>query len=82
MDSDGRKKAVVLDYEHWQGLLELLEDLADLQEVDRVRNAAEETIPWEQAKEELTGARSRCDTAGGALMRRVTLSGHFHDCRT
>ena len=53
VDSDGRKKAVVLDYEHWQGLLELLEDLADLQEVDRVRNAAEETIPWEQAKEEL-----------------------------
>lgn len=53
VDSDGRKKAVVLDYEHWQELLELLEDLADLREIDCVRNASEETIPWEQAKEEL-----------------------------
>lgn len=53
VDSDGRKKAVVLDYEHWQELLELLEDLADLREIDRVRNASEETIPWEQTREEL-----------------------------
>ena len=53
VDSDGRKKAVVLDYEHWQELLELLEDLADLQEIDHVRNTGEETMPWERAKEEL-----------------------------
>ncbi len=26
VDSDGRRKAVVLDYEHWQELLELLEE--------------------------------------------------------
>ena len=53
VDSDGHRKAVVLDYEHWQELLELLEDLADLQEIDRIRNTGEETIPWEQAREEL-----------------------------
>ena len=29
------------------------EDLADLQDIDRIRNSGEETIPWEQAKEEL-----------------------------
>ena len=29
------------------------EDQADLQEIDRIRNAGEESIPWEQAKEEL-----------------------------
>lgn len=50
VDSDGRKKAVLLDYDRW---LELLEDLSDLQEIDGVRSSGEETIPWEQAKEEL-----------------------------
>ena len=29
------------------------EYLADLQEIDRILNTGEETIPWEQAKEEL-----------------------------
>ena len=43
----------MLDYEQWLELLTLLEDLADLQEMDRVRNVGEETIPWEQAKVEL-----------------------------
>ena len=50
VDSDGRKKAVLLDYDRW---LELLEDLSDLQQIDGVRSSGEETIPWEQAKEEL-----------------------------
>jgi hypothetical protein len=53
VDSEGEKKAVLLDYEHWLLLLELLEDAADLQEIDRVRNSDEEILPWEQAKEEL-----------------------------
>ena len=53
VDSEGDKKAVMLDYEHWLELLTLLEDLADLQEMDRVRSVGEETIPWEQAKVEL-----------------------------
>lgn len=53
VDSEGQKKAVVLDFELWEELLRLLEDMADLQEIDRVRNSDEEVIPWEQAKEEL-----------------------------
>ena len=53
VDSDGHKKAVMLDYGHWQELVTLLEDLADMEEIDRVRRAGEETIPWEQAKAEL-----------------------------
>ena len=28
-------------------------DLADLQEIDRIRNSGEETVPWEQAKVDL-----------------------------
>ena len=50
VDSAGRKKAVLLNYDRW---LELLEDLSDLQEIDGVRSSGEEPIPWEQAKEEL-----------------------------
>lgn len=50
VDSDGRKKAVLLDYDRW---LELLKYLSDLQGIDGLRSSGEETIPWEQAKEEL-----------------------------
>ena len=57
VDSEGEKKAVLLEYEHWRLLLELLEDAADLQEIDRVRNSDEEILPWEQAKEELRAQR-------------------------
>ena len=53
VDSEGQKKAVLLDYEHWRELLARLEDMADLQVIDHVRKSGEETIPWEQAKEEL-----------------------------
>jgi hypothetical protein len=66
VDSEGQKKAVMLDYEHWQELLTLLEDLADLQEIDRIGISGEETIPWEQAKEELRAQGVDVGTAGGA----------------
>ena len=66
VDSEGQRKAVMLDYEHWQELLALLEDLADLQEIDRIRNSGEEIIPWEQAKEELRAKDVAVGTAGGA----------------
>jgi hypothetical protein len=41
----------------WQKLVTLLEDLSDRREIDRVRKAGEETIPWEQARAEL---RAQC----------------------
>ena len=53
VDSEGQKKAVLLDYEHWRKLLDMLDDLADLQEIDRVRNIGEEALPWDRTKEEL-----------------------------
>ena len=53
VDSEGQKKAVLLDYEHWRKLLDMLDDLADLQEIDRVRNIGEEALPWDQTKDEL-----------------------------
>ncbi len=55
VDTNGNKKAVVLDYVLWEELLTLLEDLEDADEIRRLREAGEEPIPWEQAKAELRG---------------------------
>ena len=53
VDASGDKKSVVLDYAVWQELLAMLEDLEDAEEIGRLRETAEERIPWEQAKAEL-----------------------------
>jgi hypothetical protein len=53
VDADGTKRAVLLDYALWEELLLLLEDAEDAAEIDHLREAGEEAIPWEQAKAEL-----------------------------
>ncbi len=53
VDAHGNKKAVLLDYKVWEELLTLLEDWGDAEEIRRLREAGEETMPWEQAKAEL-----------------------------
>ena len=53
VDADGEKQSVLLDYAVWEELLNLLEDLEDLEEIGRLREAAEESIPWDQAKVEI-----------------------------
>ena len=53
VDTAGNKKAVVLDYAIWEGLLTLLEDWEDAGEIRRLRAAGEEVVSWEQAKAEL-----------------------------
>lgn len=53
VDSDGTKRAVLLDYAVWEELLSLLEYAEDALEIDHLREAGEEAIPWEQAKAEL-----------------------------
>ena len=53
VDVHGNKRAVLLDYKVWEELLTLLEDREDVEEIQRLREAGEETIPWEQAKAEL-----------------------------
>jgi len=55
VDGSGNKKAAVLDFAIWEELLTLLEDLEDAEEIHRLREAEEETIPWDQAKAELRG---------------------------
>lgn len=53
VDSDGNKRAVLLDYKVWEGLVTLLENWEDAEEIRRLREAGEEVIPWEQAKADL-----------------------------
>ena len=53
VDANGNKRAVLLDYKVWEELLTLLEDWEDTEEIRRLREAGEETVPWEQAKSEL-----------------------------
>jgi hypothetical protein len=55
VDAEGNRKAVVLDYALWEKLLTLMEDLEDADEIRCLRQAGEETVPWEQAKAELRG---------------------------
>ena len=53
VDTSGNKKAVLLDYSVWEDLLTHMEDLEDAQEIQRLREANEEIITWDQAKIEL-----------------------------
>ncbi len=53
VDAYGNRQAVLIDYRLWEELLALLEDQEDAREIQRLREAGEETIPWEQAKAEL-----------------------------
>ena len=41
VDSNGEKKAVLLDYAVWEALLNLLEDIEDSEEIGRLHDAAE-----------------------------------------
>lgn len=50
VDSTGKKKAILLDYVLWE---ELLEDLENMEVLDRSRDAGREYVSWEQAKVEL-----------------------------
>lgn len=53
VDAEGKKKAVVVEIELWEELLTLLEDMEDAAEIQQLRDAGEETIDWQQAKNEL-----------------------------
>jgi len=53
VDAEEKKKAVVLEYSVRKKLLTLLEDLEDADEARCLREAEEETIPWEEVKAKL-----------------------------
>ncbi len=49
VDSQGQKRAVLLDYSLWEELLTILEDIEDAEEIRHLREMEEEAIPWEKA---------------------------------
>ncbi len=57
-DSNGNKKAVLLDYTFWEELVELLQDVEDSREVERIRYSGEKPAPSEQVKSELADGRT------------------------
>lgn len=52
VDAQGKKKAVV-DVRVWEEIVTLLEDLEDAAEIQQMRDAGEEPVDWQQAKQEL-----------------------------
>jgi hypothetical protein len=48
VDHEGKRKAVQVDLETWEELLDLLEDLEDAAEMEQTRYEDDELIPWEQ----------------------------------
>ena len=52
-DSTGQRKAVQLEWDTWEELLEFLEDIADSETIGRTHKSGEELVPLEQAKAEL-----------------------------
>ena len=53
VDAQGQKKAVVFDYDLWEELLTLLEDIEDVDEIRRLREEEIETVSWQEAKSQL-----------------------------
>ena len=47
VDHEGKRKAVQVDVETWEELLELLEDLEDAAEMEEAQREDDELIPWE-----------------------------------
>ena len=53
VDAAGNKTAALLDYALWEELVEMFEDLEDAEEMARLREEDEESLPWEEAKAQL-----------------------------
>ena len=50
LDSNGDRKAVQLEWDTWEELLEFLENIEDSEAIELSRKSGEEVIPWEQAE--------------------------------
>lgn len=61
VDTEGKKKAAVLDWPVWEELLALLEDLEDAEELEQARQEEDEAIPWDQVKAEYLAAHPEAD---------------------
>ncbi|MCK4505751.1 MAG: hypothetical protein KAW14_09050 [Candidatus Aegiribacteria sp.] len=53
IDKDKRKKAVLLPFPEWEKILDELEELDDIRAFDTAKSSAEESIPFNQAVQEI-----------------------------
>ena len=57
VDKDGNRVSVVLDIEQFKKILEDLEELESIRAYDAAKTADDESIPFEQAVEEIKARR-------------------------
>jgi hypothetical protein len=57
VDENGKRVGVVLDIEHYQKLLDDLEELADIRAYDEAKASGEKAIPLDQALREIERKR-------------------------
>lgn len=57
VDSDGKRKAVIVPWKEWQQLLEELEELEDVRAYDEAKLQPSDPIPFDQAVREIREAR-------------------------
>lgn len=53
VDEFGRKKAVVLDFEEWKAILDILEELDDVHLYDEAKSRKEDIILFDDALNEI-----------------------------
>ncbi len=56
VDSDGKRKAVIVPWEEWQELVEALEELDDVRAYDEAKRQESDAIPFQQAVREIREA--------------------------
>ena len=59
VDAERNKTAALLDYALWEELIEMFEGLEDDEEITRLRDENEESVPREEAKAQLRIERTR-----------------------
>ena len=53
VDDNSEQKAVVIQVEEWEKIVEKLEELDDIEAYDKAKKLNDETIPFKQAIEEI-----------------------------
>lgn len=50
VDAEGNRAAAIIDYALWEELLEMLEDVEDEGELQRLREEGQDALSWGEAK--------------------------------
>ncbi|MBA3425531.1 MAG: hypothetical protein H0U04_13560 [Rubrobacter sp.] len=68
VDENGKRVGVFLDIEEYERLIEELEELEDIRAYDEakaeIERGEDESVPWEQARQEIEEERARLKRDG------------------